>query len=185
MTVARNPLILLREQTARDVQNLQPQTLYSDAAEQKLWSDSEEELAVAPEKPKRGRKKKQVDVPQQKQDPGGAANAKKRRASPLLENGEPKTKRSFSPAAPSGAAVDETDIDIAALKPEFKAPRFGPFAVETPFILGGGESGEQYEVPFSIARYLLPYQRAGIEFMYKSAIQPRKGAILGDGMYRY
>jgi hypothetical protein len=182
MTVARNPLILLREQNARDVQNLQPQKLYNDTAEQKLWSDSEEELAVAPEKTKRGRKKKQVDIPQQKQDPGGATNVKKRRASPLLEHGETKAKRSFSPAAPSRAA-DETEIDIAALKPEFEAPRFGPFAVESPFILGGEESGEEYEVPFSIARYLLPYQREGIEFMYRSAIQLRKGAILGDGTY--
>jgi hypothetical protein len=182
-TVARNPLILLREQNARDVQNLQPQKLYSDTAEQRLWSDSEEELALAPEKPKRGRKKKEVDIPQQKQAPGGGAtNVKKRRASPLSEHGESKAPRSFSPAAHSRTA-DETEIDIAALKPEFEAPRFGPFAVETPFILGGEESGEKYEVPFSIARYLLPYQREGIEFMYRSAIQPRKGAILGDGMY--
>lgn len=90
------------------------------------------------------------------------------------------------------------------LKPTFLNPKLGPPSDLVPFVLSkewkpgdpitnqvSGEDDGRYgksngddnvdKVPASINRYLAPYQRQGVQFMYKSVVHG-KGCVLGDDM---
>ncbi len=88
------------------------------------------------------------------------------------------------------------DFDANELKPTFSNPKLGPPSKLEPFILrkecnesdfslynnnSSEEKAPFHEVPASINRYLLDYQREGIQFLYSLVVQ-NKGAILGDDM---
>ena len=88
------------------------------------------------------------------------------------------------------------DYDLNELKPTFSNPKLGAPSKLEPFILrkecneseyslydenSSKEEAPFHEVPASINRYLLDYQREGIQFLYSSIVQ-NKGAILGDDM---
>lgn len=75
----------------------------------------------------------------------------------------------------NGVVLDES-------KPEFDAPKFGPFD-DGPLMLGPVNVSKRHQVPASISRYLPDYQREGIRFLYQQAIVRHMGAILGDGMF--
>jgi SNF2 family DNA or RNA helicase len=87
---------------------------------------------------------------------------------------------------------DSDETLLQDLKPNFENPTFDVGELE-PFVLDrlvydndelGQENEEEvqtHQIPASIARYIQPYQKEGIEFMYQSVIR-RKGCILGHDM---
>jgi hypothetical protein len=77
---------------------------------------------------------------------------------------------------------DDADIDPTEEKPFFENPKFGPLEFE-PFVLNPGNLGIESPVcvPATISRYLPPYQKEGIKFLYDRAITSDHGAVLGDG----
>jgi len=100
-------------------------------------------------------------------------------------------------------SVSEQDKEdmLRDLKPEFANPKLGPPSALVPFLLSktwkpgdpithqendgngksDGDDNDVDQVPASINRYLFPYQREGVQFMYKSVIHG-KGCVLGDDM---
>jgi hypothetical protein len=70
--------------------------------------------------------------------------------------------------------------DLETLKPTLPNPKFGPYEPMEPLILGE-HNGRQVSVPASLNRYLAPFQKQGVEFMYK-CLYRRSGVILGDEM---
>ena len=69
------------------------------------------------------------------------------------------------------------------LMPYFVRPIFGPSELEPLQLVGLNSCGRHHQVPASISRYLKPYQREGVTFMYNKAIMLKRGVILGDGEY--
>ena len=108
---------------------------------------------------------------------------KKRRKKVAQLDGSGGLEKSFS-AERTLMDEPESEIDPSQLKPEFETPKFGPFDLE-PLVLSSEESEHaNYKVPASISRYLPPYQREGIEFMF-NAITTTRGAILGHGTWSF
>ena len=70
------------------------------------------------------------------------------------------------------------------LHPQFENPKFGPFEPMEPLVLSHGEKGPLVQVPASLNRYLAPFQKEGIRFMY-DCLARKSGVILGDEMVRY
>lgn len=64
------------------------------------------------------------------------------------------------------------------LHPHFENPKFGPYEPMEPLALG-----PSVQVPASLNRYLAPFQKEGIRFMY-DCLARKSGVILGDEMVR-
>ncbi len=73
-----------------------------------------------------------------------------------------------------GGSVDE-------LHPIFENPKFGPYEPMEPLVLSNTENEPPIEVPASLSRYLAPFQKEGIRFIY-DCLARQSGAILGDEM---
>jgi hypothetical protein len=80
----------------------------------------------------------------------------------------------------SGGDADEGDCNPEALKPVLDDPQFGPDIPMQPLVLIDGEGNKQ-AVPASLNRYLAPFQKEGVKFMY-NCLARRSGVILGDEM---
>jgi hypothetical protein len=182
--VARNPLAFSRQFQSPPADPTKTASLVAAASRSaSLWSDHSDEEVVSESSPKKNavaRSKKTTGSA--KKSPAAKAHKTKIRVE-LPEN------------------VD--DLDDSALKPEFSNPLFGPWALE-PLVLPIPELDPEEEeaksddlkyhlapirercteetlaVPPSVARYLAVYQKAGIEFMYRT-IFLNGGGILGDG----
>eukprot|EP00536_Pseudo-nitzschia_multiseries_P001184 jgi/Psemu1/180418/e_gw1.14.87.1 len=74
-----------------------------------------------------------------------------------------------------------TTGSIDDLHPEFKDPKFGPYEPMQPLVLSGDQSEITVQVPASLNRYLVPFQKEGIRFMY-DCLARKSGVILGDEM---
>jgi hypothetical protein len=72
------------------------------------------------------------------------------------------------------------DEDLEKLKPALPNPKFGPYEPMEPLVLGERD-GREVSVPASLNRYLAPFQKQGVEFMYK-CLDRKSGVILGDEM---
>jgi len=77
-------------------------------------------------------------------------------------------------AMDSGDALDD-------LHPNFENPKFGPYEPMGPLILSNNQNGDVIQVPASLNRYLAPFQKEGIRFMYE-CLARNSGVILGDEM---
>jgi hypothetical protein len=74
---------------------------------------------------------------------------------------------------------DEVDNVQQDFKPSLANPHFGPYPFK-PLELINRETGtSQHEVPAALARYLPPFQREGVQFLYDAVCEDR-GTILGE-----
>jgi hypothetical protein len=80
--------------------------------------------------------------------------------------------------------LDDTLLQ-QALHPTLKDPKFDIDPL-VPLVLcdDNEEDDSRYQVPASMNRYLRPYQREGIMFMYK-ALAANRGVVLGDDMVSF
>ncbi|MGK3750051.1 MAG: hypothetical protein ACI8RD_002349 [Bacillariaceae sp.] len=78
----------------------------------------------------------------------------------------------------------DTGIGLEDLHPDFDDPKFGPYEME-PLLLTTDqtEEGQVLQVPASLNRYLIPFQKEGVKFLYE-CLSRKSGAILGDEMVR-
>ena len=78
----------------------------------------------------------------------------------------------------------DADFRLEDLHPHFDDPKFGPYEME-PLLLtiDQTEEGQVLQVPASLNRYLIPFQKEGIKFLYE-CLSRKSGAILGDEMVR-
>lgn len=166
--VARNPLALMKAEASSPPVQSPP---ISRAAADELWDDDMNEVVV----PVRAKAKKQTNPT--KSSPTKRSRSKSTRSSDDDDDEPCGAKRR---ADYSEMVVDE-DIDVDEWKPYFVEPRFGPFALE-PHFLGTDAGGASYQIPPSMARYLLEYQVAGVQFMFDNISSKGRGAILGDDM---
>jgi hypothetical protein len=67
------------------------------------------------------------------------------------------------------------------LHPNFKNPKFGPYEPMEPLLLPTDQNETLLQVPASLNRFLAPFQKEGVRFMYK-CLSRRSGVILGDEM---
>ena len=67
------------------------------------------------------------------------------------------------------------------LHPVFKNPKFGPYEPMEPLLLSKDQSELIVQVPASLSRYLAPFQKEGVRFMYDCLVR-KSGVILGDEM---
>jgi hypothetical protein len=120
---------------------------------------------------------------------------KKRVLSPAAEDSVPKRKRKNQEDDDSsdddsiddyqsllGANDDGNNVGVDELKPTFTDPKFPPDDPMVPLLLSDVE-GNQQTVPASLNRYLAPFQKEGVEFMY-NCLARKSGVILGDEMVR-
>jgi hypothetical protein len=68
------------------------------------------------------------------------------------------------------------------LHPNFENPKFGPYELE-PLLLSNDQVDTVVQVPASLSRYLAPFQKEGVRFMYE-CLARKSGVILGDEMVR-
>jgi hypothetical protein len=69
------------------------------------------------------------------------------------------------------------------LHPNFKNPKFGPYEPMESLLLSNDQNETLLQVPDSLNRYLVPFQKEGVRFMYK-CLARKSGVILGDEMVR-
>ena len=74
-------------------------------------------------------------------------------------------------------------IGLESFKPEFETPKFGPYEMEPLLLTNDNLNGQHHQVPASLNRYLLPFQKDGVRFLYE-CLSRKSGAILGDEMVR-
>jgi hypothetical protein len=174
--LVHNPITLMRRQQQQQVPIPKDEDMPTENGAS-LWSDSENEQQESePDtKMKRGKKKKKEKKKKKKSTGNFREDASYSR---MLDTSQEDAETRHL------LRLDE-DMLRQTLKPEFSEPRFGPFDLE-PLVLkrktSRGISIER-QVPASINRYLLPYQREGVSFLF-NALSARKGAILGDEMVR-
>jgi hypothetical protein len=142
-------------------------------AEAALWSDSDEDTIPVT---KATRKASNQSIESRKKLTPNKAHSGSKITIPTQLAGR-KIKRVQSsielPEIPE--AVDLEDV----LKPEFAKPKLGPPSALVPLTLVHSEG--EHQVPASINRYLMEYQRAGVRFIHRR-IAEGKGCILGDDM---
>lgn len=185
----RNPLVLMREQIAADLRNTRLPPKPWDDQKHELWStddsdkdDDDDKMARSPVSPSssRGRLRR-------KEKNGRACHDEQ------LDDTDGKKRRRQSQVREKEISNGQLTIETVALVDELtlrgmKKPVFENFTF-TPndalFVVCDGNGGTpEYVVPPSIAIYLPDYQREGIEFMYRKAFVPMRGAILGHGTTR-
>mmetsp|Transcript_3344 Transcript_3344/g.8920 ORF Transcript_3344/g.8920 Transcript_3344/m.8920 type:complete len:1185 (-) Transcript_3344:13-3567(-) len=77
---------------------------------------------------------------------------------------------------------EEDHVDaFDCLHPNFKNPKFGPYEPMEPLKLSNYEDGTTVQVPASLNRYLAPFQKEGVRFMY-DCLARNSGVLLGDEM---
>jgi len=70
--------------------------------------------------------------------------------------------------------------ELEDLHPNFENPKFGPYELE-PLLLSNDQVDTVVQVPASLSRYLAPFQKEGVRFMYE-CLARKSGVILGDEM---
>jgi hypothetical protein len=168
---AHNPITLMRQQQQHvPIQNDEDVPTENGAS---LWSDSENEQEPEPDTKKKTKKRGKKQSKEKKKQKSTDSCRERAAYSTMVDTSQEdaETRQLLR--------LDE-EILRQTLKPEFAEPRFGPFDLE-PLVLKGETRGIEYKVPTSMNRYLLPYQREGVVFLY-NALSARKGAILGDEM---
>jgi hypothetical protein len=177
-----NPLILMK----RDTIDRQSTEIFipsqDDDISRLLWSDDEaENVAAPPASAVKARPKSRRKSSLQGRAKGARSQDETRDdASQSSKRQIQFTELELTSTRPGPVVQhpDVTNINEAILHPSFDKPQFGPFELE-PLILN--EVGP-LQVPASICRYLLPYQREGIRQVYNCLVK-WQGCILGDGKY--
>ena len=142
-------------------------------AEAALWSDSDEDTIPVS---KTTRKASSILMESRKKSsPNISQSGKKIRSPTQLAGRKMKRDQSSIELQEILEAVDLEDV----LKPEFAKPKLGPPSALVPLTLVHSEG--EHQVPASINRYLMEYQRAGVRFIHRR-IAEGKGCILGDDM---
>ena len=72
---------------------------------------------------------------------------------------------------------------VEDLHPIFENPKFGPYEPMEPLVLSKDDNVPPIQVPASLSRYVAPFQKEGIRFMY-DCLARQSGVILGDEMVR-
>lgn len=163
----RNPLTMSKMSHATQQQAFPSNHLAND---DNLWSDIDDDNKESPKNSK----------PEKKQKPSKRKKNKR--------NEDPERDPSYN--QPSTDTLDRltedeiANVDLSELKPVFDFPKFTA-EPEEPFVLNAGNLGFESPVcvPASISRYLPPYQKEGIQFMYDQAVMSGHGAVLGDGEF--
>jgi hypothetical protein len=180
-----NPIALMRQQQeyARQQNNENAPPPPNAAGAPSLWSDSEDE-----------RKQDPLQDSDDDSSPKKKRKSKKKRRSKSFDERAASTSHEHIYSSGLGNNDEGTrqllrldDETLAkTLHPEQADPRFGPFALESLVLTDDdGNSGhDDHQVPAALNRYLLPYQREGIQFMHQALIDKR-GVILGDGTITY
>ena len=180
--VPHNPIALQRQQEEEQArliaeQNMsRPKTASID--DDDLWNDSEfEEI----EKDRTGESKSKNR---------GGYNSKKK-----TTTSSKKQRRSTSPndikLDDADAIYDDQYINMLAqdedrlksqLHPQLSFTPFEPGALE-PLILKNSEGKPCAEIPAALSRYLAPFQKIGVQFMFR-CLSAGTGSIMGDEMVR-
>ncbi|KAL3916299.1 MAG: hypothetical protein SGILL_005239, partial [Bacillariaceae sp.] len=179
----RNPLTLQREQNnaflgLKSPDSSSTKKLSQDDSDDGFMSDCDPPVkSPEPEKPKAKRKRDRSRSDQSSKKPKTKKRKKKsRRDSSDDEADDVDVSRSLD----YNGFDDNMDEDaVNDLHPIFEDPKFGPFELE-PLVLADKDD-KKVAVPASLSRYLAPFQREGIEFMYK-VLAGKSGVILGDDM---
>lgn len=172
---ARNPIALL-ERNNEGQHSFSPlaernNTTPTKVADSTLWDDSENEGPNEEEKEEEEDKKKKKAI---------------RKKTSEVKKG---AKQRSSLGSASDRYADESDDDFDdefenTLIPTFDTfdnPEGGPPSAMEPLKLLRGDSADDFhEVPASINRYLKPYQREGVAFLYSCVVVRGTGAVLGD-----
>ena len=165
---ARNPIALLERQN-EGRHSFSPLSERNNTAPTKvvdstLWDDSENE---GPNEDEEDEKKKKTTRKKNNEVKKGA-----------------KQRSSLGSASDRYAdkSDDYSDDEFEnMLMPTFDNQEVGPSSAKEPLKLLSGDSADNvHEVPASINRYLKPYQREGVAFLYSCVIVRGHGAILGD-----
>ena len=190
---ARNPLARLKDDLeAVFDRTSQPTQTSNNMDDDDLWDDEEEEVKVSTPKKKNARAKRVTSAEKPK---APTRRRSEQSASPIAES-KPAPKPRGAPAS-NGVSVAQRQLQKASepdplvrsrivasddkyssdnLIPEFEIAKFydpeaGPLEI-------GPDEANRFYVPASISRYLLPYQREGVEFM-ASALVDYGGTLLG------
>lgn len=184
----RNPLAEFRQQNASACRDLQPSMPASLGNGDALWSDSDDNgvpTPVASSEKKKGRGRPIVHgvnvLPKDSIEDIIEKNRKKKSRVDL--DGVGKDRHQVRALVPKLRHVLEHEEEQLRLElmPDFVHPKFGPYELEPLQLVGLNSGGRHHQVPASISRYLKPYQKEGITFMYNKAIMLKRGVILGDG----
>jgi SNF2 family DNA or RNA helicase len=106
-----------------------------------------------------------------------ATKRKKRKKSRCESDEEDLSRKLFVEHGFGDDVLDEDALND--LKPTLENPNFPPSELE-PLVLGECD-GRKVSVPASLSRYLAPFQKDGVQFMYRCLAQG-SGVILGDDM---
>ena len=190
--VAKNPWAIEQEERAQVLKMAQKKKLESPVGKKAYDDDDDGFLSdcdpPSPEETKKRRKKVSEETKKYK---------KKRESSPTAEDSVAKRKKESKAEDNSsddddnsdngyqsilGANDDGNNVGIDELHPTFTDPKFPPDDPMVPLLLSDAE-GNQQAVPASLNRYLAPFQKEGVEFMY-NCLTRKSGVILGDEMVR-
>ena len=94
---------------------------------------------------------------------------------------EENNKRLLSFDNDDGQYEEDRGGTLDDLHPNFKNPKFGPYEPMEPLLLPNDQNETLLQVPASLNRFLAPFQKEGVRFMYK-CLARRSGVILGDEM---
>ena len=190
----RNPLARMKEtygHYTKQTYSTLAATGATAPSDTSLWTDDDdEEVGVGAAKlataraPKKDQKTAKFNDSITEKKP----NAKPKKRQPT-QSGHPLQVVAINTRLPSDPTEEEEYVSEVQLKPDFEFPKFGPFECQPlPLVAdfsataaGAAHEGEAFEVPASISRFLPPYQKEGIKFVY-DAIAKHGGAILGDDM---
>jgi len=191
----RNPLALMRESMRDASTPADESTRLLDDGTDALWSDDDDDVIIQNPICSENSKKKRGRVAATKRrtplSSTSSTNGDDLAAGVLKSDSKQRRVAPKQPPAPipRRLLVEEEEnemVDIeeakSELKPSFSGePKFGPYALESYEIGRDKNSGEIFEVPASINRYLPPYQQIGVDFLFRNIVSGT-GAILGDDM---
>ena len=192
----RNPIALLERKNESARAHSSPaenRNVEIENVDEDLWQDSEaeeegSEPETTPKKKAAAKRKRSSEGDVAKSADNNARNAPRKKRS---ENGKNDKSRSSLESHRSNGyhsedSIEQEDADLEhVLIPHFAQPKLGAPSALEPLVLPRGDNADDndvHQVPASINRYLKPYQREGVAFLYSCVVLRGTGGVLGDDM---
>ncbi|KAG7342122.1 SNF2 family helicase [Nitzschia inconspicua] len=172
--IPRNPIALQREENAVHDRMKSAERRPSSGESDGFMSDCDPPVSLE-EKPMPKSNSTKPGKKRGTSDSKGHVQKEKKRA--RYESDQDDDDDAFHQLFVDNDSIDDGDADV--LKPLLSNPKFGPYDLE-PLVLGQS-NGKEVSVPASLNRYLAPFQREGVAFMY-NCLARKSGVILGDEM---
>mmetsp|Transcript_203 Transcript_203/g.263 ORF Transcript_203/g.263 Transcript_203/m.263 type:complete len:1537 (-) Transcript_203:110-4720(-) len=172
---ARNPITVAKEQETSFYSGMKTdnhQNTLSSKDDDDFWDECE--VIESPEKKKKSQSKEKRTSDSSRRKSGNKKPHKDMKRSGSDDD--------YLSTDGEDMLPQDTDIGLEDLKPFFDIPQFGPYEPMEPLLLTTDQTnGQILQVPASLNRYLIPFQKDGARFLYE-CLSRKSGAILGDEM---